>query len=189
MNLYHLISEYDSDDSRRRLVAIQGMSALQDALTVPVLLRALQDPSFIVRVHAAIGLARLGDVRSVGALLTVIHDKRLPDSLYPDIWEALACTCDPRATEALMDVLETTTVHSQRYALIRALGVTEDSRVLRPLCAWLADPDALVAVAAADALGSLGDPRAIPHLEGYIRDPDERVRLAVADALLVLRRR
>lgn len=187
MDIHHLANDYNSPDAEQRLRAIRHLEQLRATAAVPVLLQARNDSSFAVRVHAAIGLALLGDVRSVGPLLLLCHDTRLEASLLPAVWEALAHTRDPRATEALMDILAITTDARLRYMLVRLLGITQDARIFPFLCEWLANQDAQLAVAAAQGLALYGDIAAIDPLLDYVRDPDHRVRDAVQAAIRVLR--
>lgn len=187
MDIQQLFQDYDSSDMRKRLDAIRELEQRQVVEAVPVLLRALHDTAFEVRVHAAIALGRLGDVRAVGALLLVVHDSRLDRHLLPSIWAGLAATQDPRATEALVDLLDVTTDSGLRHELVRLLGRTRDSRIFEMLLRLLDDQDPLIAVAAAQALADYGDTRAVPLLRQYMRDPDERVRNAIIGAIRSLR--
>ena len=186
MNLNQLFNDYDSADARKRLSTIRELTALNIVEAVPLLLRALQDSAFEVRVHAAIALGNLGDVRAVGALLLMVHDTRLNRDLLPNIWQGLAYTQDPRATEALVDLIEITFETPLRYDLVRFLGLTQDPRILDMLLDWLDDYDAMMAAAAAQALAHYGDTRALPRLRRYVQDPDERVRDAVLAAIKTL---
>lgn len=186
-DIQQLARDYNSTDANQRLRVVRALEQLRVADAVPVLLLARNDAHFEVRVHAVIGLALLGDVRAVGALLLLVHDTRLDQALLPTVWEALAHTRDPRATEALFDVLETTNDDALRYKLVTYLGMTQDARIYTMLCEWLNSNDAQFAVAAAQGLVNYGDEDAIEHLLHYVRDPDHRVRDAVQAAIRALR--
>jgi HEAT repeat protein len=189
MSIDQFARAYQSNDDHQRLAAIRSLEQLRAVEAVPILLQARNDTCFDVRVHAVIGLALLGDVRAVGPLLLLVHDTRLNPDLLPAVWEALAHTRDPRATEALVDVLQITTARTLRYQLVRFIGITQDPRIFDILCEWLKSPDAQFAAAAAHGLAHYGDIHAIDHLLNYVRDPDDRVRQAVQAAIRELQGR
>ena len=82
--------------------------------------------------------------------------------------------------EALRKALEGAT-GQQRIGWINSLGVRRDAASITSLAAALADPDARVAAAAADALASIGDPAAQRAIEAAAKASGE---IAFRHALL-----
>jgi hypothetical protein len=65
-------------DEKARIAAAVGLGRLADERAVPVLIRALRDPSSVVRGVAASALGHIGDSRAVPALEKLLSDDSQP---------------------------------------------------------------------------------------------------------------
>jgi HEAT repeat protein len=86
-----------------RIGAIRALAWMRDPETVPVLLRALADPSVEVRTQAAFALGWVGDRRAVEPLIACLNDA--DDSLRMQAALALGWIGDPQAIEPLVRLL------------------------------------------------------------------------------------
>ena len=167
-----------NQDSVGRVAAVEALGAVGDAAAWPVLLEALRDKNWYVRVAAAEAL-RKDSVPTVSGLLEALREwdwdtrvaaaralKQIGDTAVPGLLEAL------RSQE-----------WSVRRGAAEALRELGDPAAVPGLVDALRDVDSLVRRAAAEALGWIRDTAAVPGLLRVLRDEDWRVRRAAARAL------
>lgn len=94
----------------------------------------------------------------------------------------------PRAIEVLAGLREDSDV-SVRIRAVQALGKIDESGVVEPLCAYLADRKRVVRLAAARALARVGDERAVLPLAKAHRKQRYPYKLLIGDHLALVRRR
>ncbi len=146
----------------------------------PPALRALQ--AGVLREHAAAAEPAL--VAAVAAAAPGDHDAEHRVAA----WAALAATLRrPKAVAALLPFADAATAEC-RAAVVRALGACPSAAGLRAIDARLADADALVRAAAAQAAGHAGPVavRLVPALAARLGDPAPEPRLHAALALAQL---
>lgn len=166
-------------------------------------LMRLESCNSYVRDAAAKALAKLDDSR-VAEILIERLDRRNVDDRREAAARALGETGDRRAIEPLISMLADTN-SGVRCAAARALcrlgepqwrylvqgniddvsrlGHSRDTRVCKPLLAWLGERDSFLRGKAAEALGELGDSRAVEPLIVKLSDEDKEVRQAAVEAL------
>jgi HEAT repeat protein len=180
------IWESGADTYRKWLDALQGeatdlslrlkicwmLGRLGDKRSLPVLLKALDDPAPQLRKEAALALGTLTDERAVPALIDRLHHD-------PDVHvramaaHGLGLAGDARAVKPLLTVLQDKDEHSTVRAMAaETLAALQASEAVSPLVSALRDDAIEVRFWAAFALGELGGPDVIPHLaELAERDP------------------
>ncbi len=143
-------------------------------------LDALNSAEPLRRLEACRQLARIGTGAAAPALAARLGDP----ALAVDARTALETIAHPAADRALRDALPNLKGPELAGALT-SLGVRGDPASAGALAARLADPDALVAGAAADALGRLGTAEARQALERALAGTRDSARAAApARALL-----
>ncbi len=166
------------ESSAGRVAAVEALGAVGDAAAWPVLLDALRDKNWYVRVAAAEAL-RKASIPTVAGLFEALSEwdwdvraaaaralKQIGDTAVPGLLEAL------RSKE-----------WSVRRGAAEALREIGDPAAVPGLVDSLRDEDSLVRRAAAEALGWIRDTAAVPGLLRVLRDEDWRVRRAAARAL------
>jgi HEAT repeat protein len=159
-----IVASEDNASARRELEE-RLLAALQSDIP-----RAAQD--FVCRKLRAIGTAR-----SVATLAGLLGNEELSHlSRY-----ALERLPAPEASAALRNALPQVS-GKLKAGVIASLGVRRDNAAVNALAAMLSDPDALVAVAAAQALGAIRSAHAAKALESAT--PNAAAAPAATDALL-----
>ena len=115
-----------------------------------------------------------GDIRSVGALVRALCDEDC--YVRQEAASALGAMGDPRAVEALIELLEEDDDEDVREEVAWALGKIGDARAVEPLIRALFDTDKDVREEAAWALGRIRDVRAVEPLIQALKDEEEDVR-------------
>jgi len=174
--------------SRRRTAKLRSLSYLVEVAEPslqPLFLQCLQDPVTEEKLHAARGLAQIGDPATVGRVLDQMESEetwvaaRLADELVE---------YGTAAVPGLVNYLLLSEHDPQRNPellrqIIRVVGLIGDLRSGPALVSMLESPEPLVRVGAASALSEAGTPEAVPALIAALEDPDWRVRARSADAL------
>ena len=161
---------------------------------VPMLLQALADRAWLVRLHAVEALGRLRARDAVVPLVRILlHDRDA--AVRADAAEALGEIGDPAAVDPLLAVLSDRPV---RLAAVVALGNIRDGRCLPALTAIITgtdrtvepwrlpscgdgyDEDPEVLAAAVKAVGQIKDPTTIPLLVTALRNTVVREEVAAA---------
>mgnify|MGYP000845429115 FL=1 len=170
------------------------LASLADARVLAPLTQALGSRDWIVRMHAAKGLGRIGDPETVPALMPLLQDKvkavreeassalaaigvaamaGLIDALQHDDWlvrlhavEALGKLKSADAVEPLLRALFNERDSAIREDVVRALGAIRDGRAVEYLVAVMKEPG--LRLLAVEALGHIGDRRVVPILRRVV---------------------
>jgi HEAT repeat protein len=170
------------------------LASLADARVLAPLMKALGSRDWIVRMHAAKGLGRIGDPDAVPALMPLLQDKvkavreeasgalaaigvaamaGLIEALQHDDWlvrlhavEALGKLKSPDSVEPLLRTLFNERDSAIREDVVRALGVIRDGRAVDYLVAVMKEPG--LRLLAVEALGHIGDRRVVPILRRVV---------------------
>lgn len=185
-----LIRAAEPSDGELQEAALGILAVIGDARALTPLIQALRSPNWIVRSHAAKGLARIGREAAVAPLLPLLQDKvkavrvevglalaalgpaalsELLQALKHPEWlvrlhavESLGKMKAAGAVDALLDTLRNDVDAAVREDTVRALGEIGDRRATEGLLNILQEPG--LRPLAIDALGAIGDPRAVPSL-------------------------
>jgi HEAT repeat protein len=156
------------------------LDAAEALRRLPMFLDALHhEPNFVCEPIVE-AIASLGPA-VVPRLMTRLRDISLPPHVRGYIADSLAEIGDPRATDALIAVLDEEDIDlciSAPIALSRMPGLAWER--IRDL---LDDPRWRVRASAALVLGELGDPQALPSLWAALRDDNPQVVWVVLGAL------
>jgi len=144
------------------------------------LIRALQDPDWVVRWAVAEALASIGTPRAVPALVPLVKDEHwlVQVAAIRAIMMLGDAEVAPELVRALDDPKEMV-----REAAAEALGTIGDQRVAPALVPLLDDAEEFVRMAAIYALGRLRYAPALEALGRAITDPSVNIRWAAAVAV------
>ncbi len=151
-----------------------------DAAMIRQLVRALQDPDWVVRWAVAEALASIGTASAVPALVPLVADPHwlVRVAAIRAIMMLGDAEVAPELVGALNDPREMV-----REAAAEALGTIGDQRVAPALLPLLDDPEEFVRMAAIYALGRLRYAPALEALGRAITDPSVNIRWAAAVAV------
>ncbi len=187
------------------------LASIADARVFAPLVDALGSRDWIVRMHAAKALGRIGEAGAVPSLMPLLQDKvkavreeasgalaaiggvailALIQGLDHDEWlvrlhavEALGKLKSSDAVEPLLRVLFNDRDSAIREDVVRALGAIGDARAVDYLVLVMKEPT--LRLIAVEALGHIGDRRAVPLLrrvvEGAPLGDSSRSAAACAD--------
>ena len=165
-----------------RSAAAEALGRIKDPRAIEPLIRALSRDSYeYTRAEAAWALASMEDPRVIGPLIDALSDQ------HPDVRaaaELALARLGPLSVEPLLQVLNKRGTAALRNSVVRALGGTNDPRVVEPLLRAL--DDAAVRDSAAIALGELKDPRAVEPLVRTLKDQNHSGGSSAAAALIKL---
>ncbi|MCS6290554.1 MAG: HEAT repeat domain-containing protein [Nitrospira sp.] len=170
------------------------LASIADARVFRPLVEALGSRDWIVRMHAAKGLGRIGDPEAVNVLMPLLQDKvkavreeassalaaigaaavlGLIQALEHDDWlvrlhavEALGKLKSPDSVDPLLRALFNERDSAIREDVVRALGAIRDARAVDYLVTVMKEPG--LRLLAVEALGQIGDPRAVPLLRRVV---------------------
>ncbi len=149
------------------------LSATADERVLEPLTSALFSPDWVVRMHAARAVGRLGNPRSVETLALLLQDT-VP--AVRDEAVAVLTSIGEAAVAPLVDAL----AHRDwriRLRAAEALCVLKSQTAVAPLVGLLKhDPDTAVRQEAARALGGIGDGAAVDALLEAVEEPRLQVR-------------
>ena len=137
------------------------LASLADARVFAPLVAALSSRDWIVRMHAAKALGRIGDPEAVPVLMPLLQDK--VKAVREEVSGALAAIGGV-AVLALIQALQ----HEEwlvRLHAVEALGKLNSSDAVEPLLqALFNDRDSAIREDVVRALGAIGDARAVDYL-------------------------
>lgn len=178
----HIANEgsFDNRDLIERCVGIIGTA--QDVELVGYIRTALESNDLKDIYDAIHYLKGLGDKRATGALIVLLGHNDY--NVRKNACYALGAIGDPRAVDALINVLLNDTLMNVRGAAAEALGYIGHPRAVNALITALGDMSAFVREHAALALGRIGHPIAVNALiQLMVNDNYASVRQACAEAL------
>ena len=157
-------------DSGIRSVAASALGEVGDSLAVPVLIRALHDPSLSVRRASAKSLGQLGDVRSITSLIKSMSDSH--HSVRFAAAGALVAMGAP-ALKPLSDLLHhpDPLIRSLSSQTIGKIGGEPAIQFLIPLAD---DPEWVVRAAGAVGLGLSAQSESLPMLRRWLDTEGDR---------------
>ncbi len=174
---------------RVRQAAADSLGSLSDTGSIGALIQTLADENANVVSAAAFALNRLGWPGAAETILAL--SQRDPDENgeygfgdYGFIDEALSALAEA-GTSAVPACL-TALSHENlmvRLVAIKALGFSDDPRVVGPLMACLTDADPAVRSDGVDALAQIDLPEAVDALLDALDTPDDGLRLAAIEVL------
>lgn len=184
-----------STDVEERRCAVMGLGWMNRADSSRVAAAALSDSASIVRATAARAVLSLPPDEAATVLLPLLRDR--DEFVRQESAYALGETRSPRATSALLTLLEKEKADGVRGAMVVALGTIGDELSVVPLTQILdsranrrkkRNENEFVRRAAAHALGQIGSRTAVPVLIAALADersPDD-VRREAARSLGLL---
>lgn len=165
---------------------IESMEELKD---IDGLIRALKNDDYLIRKDAVISLKKIGDNKSVPALIESLKYQSWQDdytvliAVRENSAEALGIIGDKKAIPALIDALSNDSDEEVRWKAAAALGKLNDSSAVDSLINALNDKSWAVRRNATIALGDIGDERGYEPLLKAISDKDWHVRKYATIAL------
>jgi HEAT repeat protein len=147
---------------------------------LPNFLEALKDNNPRVRVDAAKGLGKIGDISSVGPLVEALKDED-----FVVRWvtaDSLGAIGDPSVVEPLISLLKDNDKFVRLHAA-SALCNIGDPRAIEPFISSLKDEDNNVRKKLAEGLGNFGDTKAVEPLSALLDDINSGVRKEAEEAL------
>ncbi len=153
------------------------MAEVSSSLYLDIFISLLKHDDGHVRSHAAQGLANIGDVRAVSALMSSLDDT------YEDVQEsvvhALICLKDGLDIDVLVSLLKDSNPVIKRNAVM-VIGSVGTSHIVSTIVFTLKDDDVRVRLAVVKALASIGTKSAYESLLGALADEDPSIRSAAA---------
>lgn len=157
--------------------AIDALARIGYPGSIPVFQQRLTDRNWVIRRHAAEGLARAGDPLAALVVEPVLQSEK-QESVRLAMVYALARAGRP-STGGIIDALGGDELASQAMVYLVEMG---DSAV-PALTQAMRNQDVVVRERTAMVLGLIGSPPAIGALETVPQDPDVRVQRAVERAI------
>ena len=169
----------------RRALAVRTLGWAGAEETVPVLIGRIGDRSRYVREAAVRALGRIGDPQVLPLLGELFRvPGRVPPGVVYDALVSFGAAAAPTFAGALRSEHESVRVAS----CYGVAAVSEPEQARAELAPLLADPEAPVRAAAAEALGQVGGGTLPAGLARASRDEVATVRVAATRALGCLRR-
>lgn len=163
-----------------RSKAAEALGKVGGMENLPILLDALEDPSYLVRIQGAIALGTLGNEEGIDHLVRAFRDE------HPTVRRAAAESASKidfsKAKEALKELLADESLEVRLTAaeqLVRA----SDRAGIPPLIELLGSEEAEIRARAAEHLGLLRDQSAAAALITALEDDERTVREEAANAL------
>lgn len=162
---------------------------MEESKDVDGLIKALKNEDYLIRKDAAISLKRLGDERTVEALIESLKYESWQDeftvliAVRENSAEALGIIGDKIAVPALIEALLVDSDEEVRWKAAAALGRLKDDRGVDALITALNDVSWAVRRNATIALGDIGNEKGYEPLLNSLTDPDWHVRKYAAIAL------
>ena len=153
------------------------LSEIADERVLEPLESALLNQDWVVRMHAARAVGRLGNPRSVETLVLLLQDK------VPAVRDEAIAALVSIGESAVAPLVAALKDQDWRVRLraTEALCVLKSRTAVEPLVGLLQhDPDTAVRQEAARALGQIGDPTAVDALLGGVEEPRLQVRVIEA---------
>jgi HEAT repeat protein len=170
---------------RSRLQALSYLVDVADESLADLFLGCLDDDVVEVRLHAARGLARIGNPDSVGAILDRMeHEEHWVADRLADVLVGYGRAAVPALSQyLLLSQFDERRDPELLRDIIRVLGLIGDLGAEPALLTMLEADERLLRIGAASALGTAGTPASVPALLEALEDPAWQVRARAADSL------
>lgn len=164
----------------KRAKACERLGQLKDKNAVPLLIELLADTIPLVRLNAALALAKIKDETALPHLAQRA-EKEPQDEVRMAMVRALA----DFGQGGIAPLIELTNSLNPlvRKAACQGLGRIGGHQAVEPLIRHLDDPDFNVRRAAIIALRRIGDPRGLEAIARRVQSPDPATEEAAAEAL------
>src|SRR5690606_16642296 len=167
------IKQLSAKDSQKQIRALEELARIADPASAEAVEALLKTAEGEVKLQAVRTLRKLGQKRSVPALLeAVVHGApagtdpatKLTNETNKEIAETLGELGDPAGVDALMRLAREAKDAYVRVAAVVSLGQIGDPRAVDVLMQVATDEaeETYVNKKAVQALGDLGDPKAVP---------------------------
>ncbi|MFC1855806.1 HEAT repeat domain-containing protein [Thermodesulfobacteriota bacterium] len=169
-----LLSVLKGDNAEGKIAIVRSLSNLNDQWAIDILLTALKNDHFFVRLNAYSALARKNDTRFLTPLLFTLKD--IPENFRKVHLEAIV-KMKEKAVLPLIAFLK----HDEmliRAISARILGKIGDTRAVPELIAALQDEFFIVRLDSARALGNIHDKNAVEPLIEMLKDDFVAIRNA-----------
>ena len=157
--------------------ALDSLARIGYPGSIPIFQQRLTDRNWVIRRHAAEGLARTGDAQAA-LLVEPVLQKEKQESVRLAMVYALARAGRP-AAGGMVDALRADGLASQAMVYLVEMG----DAAVPTLAQAMRDQEVVVRERVAMVLGLIGSPQAIAVLEGVPQDQDVRVQRAVERAV------
>jgi HEAT repeat protein len=186
MELHDIETALNEEDFQVRLKAIAALKIYDDAIAVPILIRTLHDPEFLVRTFVAMGLSKHQTADAFAALLEILKLDNTPN-VRAEAANSLSLFGRVSSSH-LVVAFEQDSHWLVRRSILAALMDMDCPQALLEVCTKaLQGDDLAVREATIDALSSLADTDqwaiALSRLELLAQDESPRIRMRVAQAL------
>lgn len=166
-------------------IAAQGNGIAGDTTK---LVSKLQHNDPQVRLSAVEELGKIGDDKSVRALMDVIEDRGEEWKIQVKAIKLLSEIKSPKAIDLLIKILDdpffTNDCPALKWNAALALGnFKNSSRVVEALINALNDRTLYIREAAIQSLGEIGDKRAVPYLISALKDKSFAIKISAINAL------
>jgi HEAT repeat protein len=186
MELHDIETALKQEDFQVRLKAIAALKTYDDAIAVPILIRTLHDPEFLVRTFVAMGLSKHQTADAFAALLEILKLDNTPN-VRAEAANSLSLFGRVSSSHLIL-AFEQDSHWLVRRSILAALMDMDCPQALLEVCTKaLQGDDLAVREATIDALSSLADTDqwaiTLSHLELLAQDESPRIRMRVAQAL------
>lgn len=167
-------------DADVKIAAIKALAEAKDTVAVPRIMELLQDTVPDVRLEAATGLGKIGDMRAAQPLADFYDKEKIED--VQDAGIRALIHLGGYSIQPLIGLLRSIRP-AVRAGAARALGKLQARDAVNPLIWLLRDRDTDVKQAAIYALRQIGDGRGLDAIASLIQDADPDVEGAAERAL------
>lgn len=186
MEIRQIETYLNSPHSQQRLKGLTELRHYDNAVAVPLLVRLIHDPEFIVRSFVAMGLGRKQSPESFAALLLLIKQDQ-DYNVRAEAANSLA-KYGKIATPYLVEMFRWDDHWLVRRSILAALTQIPDADALLSLCqCGLTGFDPSVQQASLESLAFLAGTEqhheALQQLLAYVSHPEAEMRICVAHAL------
>ncbi len=192
MELHDIETALKQEDFQARLKAIAALKTYEDAIAVPILIRTLHDPEFLVRTFVAMGLSKHQTADAFAALLEILKLDNTPN-VRAEAANSLSLFGQVSSSHLVL-AFEQDSHWLVRRSILAALMDMDCPQALLEVCTQaLQGDDLAVREATIDALLSLADTdqwaiathqeSALSQLALLAQDESPRIRMRVAQVL------
>lgn len=164
-----------------RATAVEALGRIGERETAGRIIRMLNDPHPVVRLHTVIALQKIPDLRALRPLHEILQSDSPPE-LRRHVVIALGATKDPRAvSEIALQIRDADP--AMLYAIAGALSICADMTAIRPLEQLLGCADSRVQIKAINGLRRTSCSRAAKLILPFLNDANPALRRHAVDAI------